>query len=171
MGGLYPNKTYYALDRDHTGKLDEETDAITIEGLVVSNNVITKIKNIIDGNPDARVIGITKDRPVYLSNGWVEGLNDQYQVITFRQDADVVVTQEDGTVLYSTGTSCCQRNNIVIAEDGENIVISLYNGQQVSIHSPKGKADIRIETFELGESVSAASYELQKGAQIPVVIQ
>ena len=170
LGGLYPNKTYYASDRDHTGALGDD-DSIMTEGLVVSNNVIAKIKNIIDDNPDAEVTGITKNRPAYNTNGWTNGVNDQYQTLTFRQDTDIIVTWEDGTMVYSTSTPYCPKNDIVISEDGENIVISLYNGQQVNIHSPKGKTDIRIETFELGESVSAASYELQKGAQMSIAIQ
>ena len=64
LGGTNPSRTFYALNRDHGGELNDD-GSIKKEGLVVSNNVITKIKHIIDGTPNSTVSGITSTRPVY----------------------------------------------------------------------------------------------------------
>ena len=82
LGGTNQNKTFYAVNRDHTGALNND-GTVKSEGLVVSDNIITKIKQIIDGNPNGSATGITTTRPVYASNGWTQGVNDEYTSLTF----------------------------------------------------------------------------------------
>lgn len=61
IGGMYPNKTYYASGRDHCGEYDFDENVVKTEGLVVSANVIQLIKNIINDS-SALPSGITRTR-------------------------------------------------------------------------------------------------------------
>ena len=61
LGGTNSSKTYYAANREHTGKY--ENNAVAEEGLVVSANSLQMVKNIINNNPSTLPSGITKTRP------------------------------------------------------------------------------------------------------------
>ena len=57
LGWLYKNKTFYANNMKHAGVYNHNNNTVKEEGLVVSNNVITKVINIINNN-NSNVSGI-----------------------------------------------------------------------------------------------------------------
>lgn len=67
LGGVYPQRTFYATCAQHVGyySLSENSISWGGNGLVTSENVIQKIIDIINGNPYSSVSGITQNSPVY----------------------------------------------------------------------------------------------------------
>ena len=62
IGGLYPSKTYYAVNRSHGGTIDTNGN-IKSEGLIVSENTLQLVINIINNAPNSIPTGINKTRP------------------------------------------------------------------------------------------------------------
>ena len=55
LGGLYPERVFYATGRSHTGNVDDIADE---PGLLVSDNVIDKVSDIINNKPYNVIEGI-----------------------------------------------------------------------------------------------------------------
>ena len=53
LGGLYPERTFYVENAVHS------------EELINGENVLNKVIDIINGNPDSEIDGITQEAPIY----------------------------------------------------------------------------------------------------------
>ena len=163
FGGINPDRTYYAINRDHTGAI--ENGEIIREGLTVSENVITKIKNIIDGNPDITVSGITKSSPVYTTNGWVNGLNDTYIALTFDRSSEICILDSNNNVIYSSSkTEFVNQKNINVKLSDEKIKVTLYDDATVNIIADH--VDIQTSTYEMGQLMNTKNLSVHNNLSI-----
>lgn len=161
LGGTNQSKTFYAVNRDHTGALNND-GTVKSEGLVVSDNIITKIKQIIDGNPNGNATGITTTRPVYASNGWTQGVNDEYTSLTFSNNANMLITNNnDNGVIYSKFDEC-ETDNIIVEEMLDYITIEVFGKQSIKIETLDKEVEVEVQKYKLGECVDRKTIKIGK---------